>query len=472
MNFEKISNNSKAWQLEKFHYRYWNLASEKIIIDAHNDIKHNLEHYGLNFEDKDLPISIVPTVLLAEEIKGLSKNTQIICKILKKIISNFRNNHRNGYFDSFYHRFFAPYYKWWNLIAKEERRLPDIMLMRFDAIKEHEGPWKLIETNTCCPGGVIHCARIRDAWKMTQLGYHLLKQEKVTTFGFDNAHFFVSQLADFAAKLNPDSPNIAVLNFKGTYSNELQSLKRCFYELKERGKIKDGEFLLGDIRDVTVREDQAYLNNTPLSIIYNKLDPLAIDPEDQDIRGWILASQSHKTDFLNSIGAMYLSEAKRVLAFLTNENWNSVLELSEEEVLAINSLIPKTFLIEDYLQQFDLQSLLREKNRIVLKADTLTRGQGVSLGNQEDSNSWELLVKKTRNNHGVIQTKCSIPTRVGVRVLDGTPKYIDEYYGIDIFMFNENMEGFVSRSHLNQIFNIGNGGCESPVLILGEKNEN
>jgi hypothetical protein len=103
----------------------------------------------------------------------------------------------------------------------------------------------------------------------------------------------------------------------------------------------------------------------------------------------------------------------------------------------------------------------------VLKADALTRGAGVIIGDQVSREVWLEAVEQTRKNHGVAQLKCHLPSRTGYQP-DSTGKVtrMAEFYGVDVFFFGAQFAGLVSRSHTNQVFNVGNGGRESPVLIV------
>jgi uncharacterized circularly permuted ATP-grasp superfamily protein len=197
---------------------------------------------------------------------------------------------------------------------------------------------------------------------------------------------------------------------------------------------------------------------------------MQIDPADPEIRDWLAASRCSGTEFLNSLGAMYLAETKRVLALLSDPNWNRYLYISEQELLAMMELIPYTRVLTDIVntQTHERSLLLRNQASFVLKADALTRGAGVYLGSAVTQQEWSAAIDAVLSHNGVAQLKCHLPTRPTL-VADerGNAVEVMEYYGVDVFLFGDEFGGLVSRAHVQEIFNVGNGGRESPVLIVG-----
>jgi len=456
--------------IERITRKMFQQSDSGTLASTLDDIGKLLAQHGISFEGRAVPVSLVPTVVPAAEVQAIERAGAVVRQVLNRLLVRFVDEHRRRTFDGPLHRFFTPYYRWWDVIAAEQRTLEHIQLMRYDAVRDDHGRWSFMETNTCCPGGTIHCARIRDAWRKTGLGRHLCHDELVSEFAIDSDSGFVRFLAQLATQLDAAEPNIAILNYRGTYTNELESLRRCHAQLRDKAVIAAGELLLGDIRDVVCQDGRAYLGGKPIALIYNKLDPLQIDPGAAEVAGWVAASASPGTEFLNSLGAMYLAETKRVLALLSDPEWSHQVDLTEDEQRVIKEVIPFTRLVEDFIRGGTpaLSLPARERQAFVLKADALTRGAGVVIGDQVGSETWLEALEHTRTNHGVAQLKCHLPSRTGFRTdLAGTVTRVAEFYGVDVFYFAAQFAGMVSRSHTSQVFNVGNGGRESPVLIVG-----
>lgn len=445
-------------------------SEPEIVRQANREIREQLGDLGIDFENMALPISLMPTTVSSYEVRELVDGASAIRNALNRIVLQFVVEHRKGELNGPLHRFFKPYEKWFDLIAYEQRSLEAIQLMRYDAIRDIHGSWFFMETNTCCPGGVIHCAAIRQAWMNSCIGRNVIGGETIIDNTVDSPYGFVRFVAQIAKKINPTSPNIGILSHGGKYTNEVESLKRAHAHLVERGEI-DGVVVLGDTSEVICDGEIASLNGVALAVIYNKLDQLQIDPTSPRVAGWVAASRCAGTEFLNSCGALYLTEAKRVLALMSDPYWRKHLNILEDEFLAITRLIPYTRLLETILESGETGRALLFRNRasFVLKADSLTRGAGVHIGEASSPAEWPAMIEIIRKLHGVAQLKCNLPSRTGV-IASRNDGIIDvrEYYGIDVFMFGDDFAGLVSRAHTQQIFNIGSGGRESPLFIVGK----
>lgn len=452
---------------------YYSKLNAKTYRDTLRDIEHNLKQNDIHFEKKQLPVSIQPTLIVEDELSVISETGSMIRNILNNLLNDFVSSHHKGEYDSPLHLLFAPYYRYWDIIANESRKNDPIQLMRFDTIREPDGSWKFLENNTACPGGVIHCSYIRNAWLMTPFGWSISKGENIQTYPIDHNDSFIKFMVDVAEKSFPSSEiNLAVCNYQGTYTNELSTLQRIHTALEKNGDIPPGQLIICDIQELEVHQDQAYYKEIPIHLIYNKLDPLMIEPHTPKISGWLHAARCSKTEFLNSIGAMYLSEAKRSLVLLSDPQFRKRLDISKKQDKILDTVIPYTRFLPtlppktEYDENF-LYILKNQKNQFVIKADALTRGEGIYLGQQCTNEEWLKGIAHIKKKNGICQLCCQTPFRDNLQFDEkGIAHPYDEYYGIDLFYFGKKFAGPVSRTHTNKVFNVGNGGKETPVLVL------
>ena len=443
----------------------------KAYQDTIKDIDHHLAQLDIDFEGKQIPISIVPTIIQHHELEQIACEGKNIRRALEKIIEVFCAEHKAGDHTAPLHHFFLPYKKWWDLIASEARCISHIQLMRFDAIHHEKNTWKFLETNTCCPGGVIHCGKIRNAWLMTKIGYRFRKKYAFQEYEIDSANGFLFHIFKKCKQAHPEQEvHVAICSYKECYKNELASLKKQHERLKLLSEFSNSKLIICDIQDIQCYNEKAYYAGVPLSLIYNKIDPLMVNPDDTKIQGWIHASKSEQVTFLNSLGAMYLTETKRSLALLHDKKMQKYLKLSGDECKAIENHIPQTWIIHNGESIQKTQSILelaKKKTHYVIKADALTRGAGVYVGNITSEAEWKKALIDFETGKSVLQEKVNLPLRQNYCMIDkDTLQTQQEYYGIDLFYFGDAFAGAVSRSHINQVFNIGNGGKESPLLAI------
>lgn len=236
--------------------------------------------------------------------------------------------------------------------------------------------------------------------------------------------------------------------------------------------LPPGKLFLCDIREIYVEDNVAMYHGNPLHMIHNKLDPLMINPQDAEIKGWISASKCHRTDFLNSLGAMYLTEAKRIFALLSLPHMREVFVQDDYTCSILDRYIPYTRLLQptdDINAEYtcDIHILLRNQRcQFVLKADALTRGQGIFVGKNVSHDKWLNCIEDIKEKHGVLQLCCNTPSREA-SIINGDGVFpVDEYYGIDLFYFGKSFAGPVSRVHSDMVFNLGNGGKIAPTLVI------
>jgi hypothetical protein len=463
-------------------------ATRASLRDSQQAIRAALEQHGISFEGKRLLVSLTPTLLAGAEIERLAPQGALVRAALLEVIARFLQEHRAGQLDGPMHRHFRPYARWWDLIAAERRRSEAIQLMRYDAIREDRGRWRLLETNTCCPGGVIHCARVRAAWLASPLGREATSGGALVERPVDRPDGFLRHLHELAGQVRTAGaagpPVIAICSYRGSYQNEVASLAAEQRRLVERGELAGGELVIGDAREVECDGGVATLRGRRIDVLYNKLDPLAIDPGDPELAGWVRAAASPEVELVNSLAAMYLTETKRVLALLRDERLRSDLALDAATLAAIDELVPRSYVLpsgggddggdagvagasapaspaDDAL----LAELRGNRHRYVLKADAYTRGAGVYVGQQLPPTAWAEALRATAAAHGIAQECADIPRRVALDPeAAGAP--LQEYWGVDLFYFGARFAGTVSRCHTDMVFNVGNGGKESPALVV------
>ncbi len=464
----------QSWFLDRF---YRSLTSA-LATQSQAHIDSILGAESVNQEGNPIPVSLLPTVIAESELNYISAQGLLIRDALIEIIDAFIDEHRAGRVEGPLHRHFRPYSKWWDLIARETRKSEHIQLMRYDTIRESDGSWKILESNTCCPGGVVHPGIIRQAWLQSPLGQATLGDEQPVEYPVYSTFSFVRHLIR-VAQLSSDveAPNIAICSYRGLYRAELATIKRMYSAMQERGEAPVGELLLGDILDIECAADGTVsLSGVTIHLIYNKIDPLAIDPKHTEIAGWVAAASSPKVEFLNSLGAMYLAEAKRSLAFLHDGQTRNILRSGPALAGPIERHIPWTRSLPDSgtpgdekgaLDQAALPSLWLNRHKYVLKPDLLTRGEGICIGANLTADEWFMAIVRGIGDQGVVQELVAIPTRCGFRGAD-VDKPERHYWGIELMYFGREFAGPVSRARNQMIINVGAGGAESPTLVFGQ----
>lgn len=436
------------------------------ILTAAAQMDADLASVGLDFEGRALPYSTIAIGIPERAIQEVVRGGGEIHRALESLLNVFVAEHRQGFLDGPLHRLFTPFSRWWDHMSSEQRTLRPINLMRFDAIVDGTDRWTLVENNTCCPGGVITPAHVRQAWMQTKMAVAELAGRQVIANTVDDPDGFVNMLDQLLSETGNDG-SIALLNHNGVYTNELGALKSRFDSLKRSGLVKSPDLIIGDIKDLKCEGEKAYIGGIEVGLIYCKLDWFSLDPADLQISGWLNTLQSQYVEQVNSLGAMFLTEAKRSIAGLFDDQIRVAIGLSAQQIAAIDRFYPRTWVASNQLA-LDRRNLGME--RFVLKADSSNRGRGVFIATPTTSEAeWDENIQKVVRHYGVVQEKCDIPRREVPSFV--TPDQLDivmEYYGVDLFFFKGSFGGAMGRSHTAPILNVGNGGRLVPVVILKE----
>lgn len=425
----------------------------------------DMSNRDLQFEDKRLKTTDVPTIVSATSLERGAAVAESMCGVLETIIDVFLSDLRSFGPMSPIVQFFAPYRKYFPLIAAEQRTSRQISLMRYDALEPSRGSWRFLETNTHCPGGVIHCALLRRAWLDTKLGREIAGSAALRRLPMDSPDTFLQHLIQQAQEFSQrEHPTVLLGNYRGVYSNELTTLVGRHRELLLQGHVC-GQLLVGDVANLHVdKHGRCSYQEHQVDMIYNKLDPLMIDFKVPALQGWIEAATSPHVEFLNGLGASYLTEAKRILAFLWAPSMLDALGLNDQLRNDIQECIPRTWVLGPGASA---EAAIRNKDTCVLKPDALTRGAGVVLGRECTADAWSQVVHEYTADTFVVQEFVDAPTKPhSVRNLEGAPQH---FYGVDLFLLQGTFAGAVSRSHTSRVFNVGNDGAESPLLVVDDR---
>lgn len=445
--------------------RYFSACSHEEARAAVKGIQDYLEARGISFEGRQLPVSLRPTIVSHGDIQNTAADLTVVRSALSKLLDRLVADLRAG-LDTELVRFFNFYSRWFDLIAGESRRNPHVMLMRYDAVQTASTGFKVMEPNGACPGGVIHCAYIRDAWKQTSIGRDILTGVECVERECDSPDGFLRLL--YQAAHPKMDPTIALCNYRGVFTNELSSLKRRNAILKQEGEVR-GEVIVCDIEEIEVRGDTAFVGDQQIDVVYNKIDHLMINPSDPAIAGWIEASRLESCEFLNSNAALYIAEAKSIFAALWDAGVRDYLQLTPSQIRAIEHRIPRTRMLRGRPDSPSYTDLIHERQKYVLKADALTRGAGVHVGRLETADTWGEALLNLASTNAVIQDVLDVPTRENVEYFSAGANHSgslhQEFWGVDFFFFRDRFAGVVGRCHGSMVFNVGSGGKEVPTFV-------
>lgn len=444
---------------------YLGAITPKLFATDTAYIRRALHDKGVNFEGRTLPVSLKPNLIDAGVAHDLAADLALVRRALNKLIDSLRRELITGK-ASRLSAFFADYQQWFSIIVSEVRHLDPIMLMRFDTVRKAHGPFLAVEPNTCCPGGVIHSARVRRAWLQTTMGQQYASTFEIEETAIDDEYGFAKFLLSLAKQY--PAKNVAVCNYNDVYKFELEALVEAGNVVKQNFDSDVGQIVFCDIRELSVLDGITYARDVPVGIVYNKIDATMIQNGDPEIAGWQESCRSPSCDFLNSLGAIYIAESKSAFAALMDESLQNLINLDAMEIAAIKRRVPATISIPT-LEQDDLsRTIITNRHDYVLKPNYESRGVGVLVGRYTNEATWIQALKSYGLSGGVAQEVIDTETRLVLEAPTETSGLRSqvEFFGADVFFFGVAFAGIVGRSHTDPVINVGNGGREIPTLIV------
>lgn len=431
----------------------------KHFIDASDRIDAIIVEEEMEFSGRKLPFSIKPLIITEEESKYFKIVSELILNSLEKLLEAYKH-------DEEIKEFFSYYKQFEKLISIDPGYNKKIRIARFDTIWYGSKDFKILESNTCCPGGIVILGRLKERYLEIPFIKNIFKNYNNNLFLCDSQTSFIKELVKAYREKGgiKDKPNIAFANYNGNYNYELLHMKKFAFEMGINSVICD-------LRDLKVNDDRLFYEDFEIDIIYNKVDQLELGKE--DINDVLEAIRSNYVCSVNSFISMFIGESKMTLALLTDKKFQ-LKYLNTQEIEAINKHVPWTRKLEDGNSHYNDEKInlieysLENKNQLVLKVDNETRGSNIFIGKITDVDTWSKLIHDRKNINYIIQEYCEIP-QVNVPIYNGeNTEFVDRKFGIDMFMFGGEFAGVVSRISEKDIINVGQGGYEQPVIEITE----
>ncbi|GAA0378675.1 hypothetical protein [Bacillus horti] len=425
------------------------------FLHATDQVSSMIQEEGFIFKNKSLPFSLQPLVISAEESNYFKEVTEIILGSLEKLLEAYVT-------DPHIREFFSYYKEYEHLIMLNPGYQKKIRISRFDTIWYGGDQFKILEPNTCCPGGVVVLGKLKERYFQIPFIKEFLKEYKTNEFLCDAPSGFLMELVNAYREMGgpKHKPSIAFANYNGQFSYELSHMKKYAQDMGL-------EAVICDLRELKISESSLFYEDLCIDIIYNKVDQLELGKTDmQDV---LTAIEKGYVCSVNSFASMFIGESKLTLALLTDKSFQEKY-LTHDEVEAIRKHVPWTRKLENRTSEYegatiDLLSFTRSnKDSLVLKIDNETRGSNVFIGNMVQQAEWDSLIEKNKDTNWVVQEYYPIKEICVPIAMDGDVSFVNKKFGIDMFMFGGKYAGVVSRISENSIINVGQGGFEQPVI--------
>lgn len=412
---------------------------------------------GLNFEGRPYPVSLRPYALEehdARSIAGIAERFVAVLDVAARLYCE----------DAEVRSLFPAYRNVERFATALPELKPIAQICRLDGLVTEDGTYKILETNTDCPGGVIQNGLAARIW--SKMSSPLSEGMNLTTsdqpFVADPDFFLKSLLAAHEQRSGRPAKSASIVTFRGRFSNEVRQMVEGLNRLGVVTTTDDAATLR------VVGHQVITSDGRPIDLAYNKLD-LRDLIDDPSIEEYLNAAAQGYVTFLSPLICMWPLADKAVLALLSDPLFAD--RFSAEERAFCARHVPWTrFMVDGTTTALNGESVdlfsyvLANRASLVLKPSNATRGQGVIVGPKVTQQEWEARLGEAIQDTPHVVQEYIAPKELTVLHPD-SGRVETMWSGLDAYVFGGKFAGFQARASLDPVMNVGQRGILMPVTI-------
>lgn len=413
---------------------------------------------GLHFEGKAYPVSLQPRILEADVAHAVSAAAKSLHRLVERAAELYWEDER-------VRRLFPAYRHAERWLLSPPAFRPVVQICRFDGTLADDGHYKIFETGTASPGGIIQNGIAGRLWLEAARAFGAYEE---LTPGpqplVDNPHLFVEQLLRAHEDQFGHAPETAaVVNLNGRFTNEVDWMVRGLLDLGVEAELVDAAAF--EIEGPTLRTP----SGRPVTLTYNKAEQIELI-SDPGAAPYLDVAARNEICFVNPLISHTVLEDKAILALLGDPRFSDAFTGDERRLIARH--VPWTRVFEATtttdpegarvsLPEF----VLSQREQLVLKPVNLTRGEGVVVGARVPDEEWRAALTAALAGGYVVQQHVPLPQIDVPHPETGTP--VSMVHGLDAYVFRGRCVGFQCRASLDAVVNIGKRGTLLPVVVQG-----
>ncbi|MFC3320558.1 hypothetical protein [Mesorhizobium cantuariense] len=426
------------------------------IWETQDELSSAIAEAGMHFEGRAYPVCLRPLAIDRALVNHLSVTAEVIIKLLDVAAEMYCFNHEMQ-------DLFPSYKHLRHLIACLPKYRPIVTICRLDGLIGIDGYYKIIETNTEGPGGVIQNGLAAKIWSQipNPLTHGLSLDVTKQPFAKDPNCFVRELVSTFRAASGRELRTAAVVNFRGRYTNEVDWIVDGLRHAGAKAALLDVCEMKRTPRGLVGPDGEL------IELVYNKLDVREMAEADE-CRDYLDACAAQEVVSINPWISQWVLSDKAILAVLSDDRFHSNFNAEQIEFIARHvawtRLVRAGVTTDPERRRIELISYIRQnKANLVLKPSNATRGEHVLVGRLTSSEVWEEHIDRAARKPYVVQEYVR-PREI--TALHPSSRSIKKMaYGIDCYVFGGRLAGFQSRASFDAVMNIGRSGILLPVAI-------
>lgn len=423
---------------------------------AQSELSAAVKRAGLHFEGRPYPVCLRPLAIterFSEKVAHVAEQFVTLLDTAAELYCSDRGSRR----------LFPAYDAVAPLAISVPRPRPIVRVCRFDGLIAADGEFRILETNTEGPGGVIQNGLAGQIWARSD--NPLIDDLKLDVFAQpyvrDPDSFFTELFAAHQAMTGQRLGRAAIVNYRGRFTNEVDWMLEGLQRHGVDAALLDAASLRRTLKGVT---DPA---GNHIDLAYNKLDVRDTIGE-PEIDDYITACAAGEITSINPLIAQWILSDKAILALLSDDQFAANFTRAQRRL--IRAHVPWTRFVTDgwttdaERRRVDLiPYVTANREALVLKPSNGTRGENVMVGSFTTPVDWEHHLRRAATVPYVVQEYIRPPRLSVPHPFNGTVERMS--YGLDTYVFGGKFAGFQARASLDPVMNVGKRGVLLPVAI-------
>ena len=326
-----------------------------------------------------------------------------------------------------------------------------------------ESAYQYVELNAETPAGIAY----NDVLVEIFLDLPLVKkfQQRFTLTKFHARERLLETLVSCYREAGGKAalPTIAIVDYDEVPTRTEHHMFREFFESHGHPSI------VCDPTKLTFEAGKLRHEGFAIDIVYKRLLVNELLDRKDANAAFIAAARAGAVTIVNPFRCKPIHK-KAIFAVLTDDDLQSL--FTADERTAITAHVPWTRRLSEGRakragKEIDLIPFVREnRERLVMKPNDEYGGKGVFIGWESSAAEWDDALSKALSASYVVQEKVTLQRQTFPELVSGELQFRDLVVDLDPFVFNGEVEGFLTRLSGTSLANVTSGGGQVPAFLV------
>jgi len=257
-------------------------------------------------------------------------------------------------------------------------------------------------------------------------------------------------------------PAIAVVDYDEVPTRNEHHLCREFFEGQGHPA------LVCDPRQLVYESGELRFSGQRIDIVYKRLLVNELLERAEELPALLEAVRAGAVTVVNPMRCKAIHK-KAIFAVLTDDETGPLLEDAERAAIAAH--VPWTRCLRPQRTRYRgedvdlLEFVRRNRERLVIKPNDEYGGKGVFIGWELDESAWDAALEQAQGGFYVVQERVELQRQTFPRL---APKleFADLVVDLDPYLFDGEVEGFLTRLSDTSLANVSSGGGQVPSFLV------